>query len=127
MGIEEELKQMVGTDNPFKTPEGYFENLSSQVMSKLPEKKTNVIHISRWQSIKPWAYMAAMFVGAALMIQLGRGVFTPNTVTQSESDLFAFDSNELVLDNIISDQDIDSSLNDSFMGDYSLYELVASD
>ncbi len=127
MGIEEELKQMVGTDNPFKTPEGYFENLSSQVMSKLPEKKTNVIHISRWQSIKPWAYMAAMFVGAALMIQLGRGVFTPNTVTQSESDLFAFDSNELVLDDIISDQDIDSSLNDSFMGDYSLYELVASD
>ncbi|MFA6830881.1 MAG: hypothetical protein WCR36_01210 [Bacteroidaceae bacterium] len=127
MNIEEELKQQVGTDNHFKTPDGYFDNLSNRVMSQLPEKRTRVIPISRWQSVKPWMYMAAMFAGAALMIQVGRGVFSTQTIGQADADLFALDTKELVLENIISDQDLDSSLDDSFMGDYSLYELVASE
>lgn len=127
MNIEEELKQQVGTDNHFKTPDGYFDNLSKRVMSQLPEKRTCVIPISRWQSVKPWMYMAAMFAGAALMIQVGRGVFSTQTIGQTDADLCVLDTKELVLENIISDQDLDSSLDDSFMGDYSLYELIASE
>lgn len=127
MNIEEELKQRVGTSNPFRTPEGYFDNLPKRVMSQLPEKDTRIIPISRWQRVKPWAYMAAMFIGAALMIQVGRGAFSPSTQVQTEAEFFAFDSKEIVLDDILSDQDLDNSMDASFMGDYSLYELVASE
>jgi len=127
MNIEEELKQRVGTDNPFKTPEGYFDHLSDRVMKQLPEKETRIIAISPWQRIKPWAYMAAMFVGAALLIQVGRGVFSPNTQSQTETEFFALDSENVVLEEILSDQDLDNSMEDSFMEDYSLYELVASE
>lgn len=36
---EEELFQKIGKENPFSTPDGYFENLTSNVMEHLPEKE----------------------------------------------------------------------------------------
>ena len=38
MKEEKELFQKIGKENPFKVPEGYFENLTQQVMERLPEK-----------------------------------------------------------------------------------------
>lgn len=39
MKEEDEILRKVGTGNAFKVPEGYFENLTSEVMDKLPEQK----------------------------------------------------------------------------------------
>ncbi|GHS97080.1 hypothetical protein FACS189421_03240 [Bacteroidia bacterium] len=60
-----------GNKNPFKVPEGYFEGLTGQIMSQLPER----IHkepkkVSLWERVQPWVYMAAMFAGIALMVNL---------------------------------------------------------
>ena len=33
---ELDLKKMVGNRNPFRVPEGYFEQLAQQVMQQLP-------------------------------------------------------------------------------------------
>ena len=55
--------------DPFKVPEGYFESFVTDMMSKLPERlveKPKVINL--WERIKPWVYMAAVFVGVALMV-----------------------------------------------------------
>jgi len=55
--------------DPFKVPEGYFESFVTDIMSKLPERlveKPKVINL--WERIKPWVYMAAVFVGVALMV-----------------------------------------------------------
>ena len=35
---EDEILRKVGKGNVFKVPDGYFENLTSEVMNKLPEK-----------------------------------------------------------------------------------------
>lgn len=70
---EEDIQRRVGTENPFRVPEGYFEQLTSDVMQALPEKKTTSFTYhepTTWEKIKPWAYMAAMFVGAALIIRI---------------------------------------------------------
>ena len=36
MKEEDKLLRKVGTTNPFTVPEGYFENLTSEVMNRLP-------------------------------------------------------------------------------------------
>ena len=41
-----------------------FEQLTGNIMNRIPEKEPAVpqtIHITTWQRIKPWFYMAAMF------------------------------------------------------------------
>ncbi|MDR0865466.1 MAG: hypothetical protein LBO74_11120 [Candidatus Symbiothrix sp.] len=61
----------IGKKNPFKVPDGYFEGLTSQIMAQLPEKvqgETKVI--SLWDRVKPWMYMAAIFMGVALMVKV---------------------------------------------------------
>lgn len=74
MKEEEAILRKVGTRNPFTVPEGYFEGLTSDVMNALPAKE-NGVELQKeptwWDKVKPWAYMAAMFAGAALLIRVG--------------------------------------------------------
>ena len=64
------LKDIVKVD-PFKTPEGYFENFTNGIMSQLPDVvREDPKSISMWHRVRPWVYMAAMFTGIALMIRL---------------------------------------------------------
>jgi hypothetical protein len=61
----------IGNKNPFKVPEGYFESLSGHIVSQLPERMDESPRpITLWQRVQPWMYMAAMFCGIALMINL---------------------------------------------------------
>ena len=39
MKEEDKIQKKIGTENPFRVPEGYFENLTSEVMNRLPEKE----------------------------------------------------------------------------------------
>ncbi|MDR0768357.1 MAG: hypothetical protein LBE71_00360 [Dysgonamonadaceae bacterium] len=58
-------------NDPFKVPEDYFENFVADLMSKLPERPVETPQtVSLWERIKPWTYMAAMFAGIALMLNL---------------------------------------------------------
>jgi len=64
------LKDISKVD-PFKTPEGYFENFTNGIMSQLPDVvRENSITVNLWHRVRPWIYMAAMFAGIALMIRL---------------------------------------------------------
>jgi len=57
--------------DPFKTPDGYFEKFTADLMSRLPERKpAEPRTINLWQRIRPWVYMAAMFVGISLTVRL---------------------------------------------------------
>ena len=58
MMIEEEyLRSRMGTKNPFTVPEGYFEQLTAQVMDRLPEKKPAKVAVMK--RLRPWLYAAA--------------------------------------------------------------------
>lgn len=116
MKEEDKLLRKLGTDNPFKVPENYFENLTSEVMSKLPESSEPAFkqkESTTWDRIKPWMYMAAMFIGAALIIR----VASYNLSVAEENDaMFADADTEL-----ISDEYLDYALNQAMLDDYSLY------
>jgi hypothetical protein len=63
--------EKIGNRSPFKTPEGYFEHLSERVMSQLPQRIEALPQpVGTWQRVQPWLYMAAMFCGIALMVNL---------------------------------------------------------
>ena len=47
----------MGKRNPFTVPEGYFEQLTAQVMEKLPEKKPARKAVVK--QLRPWLYAAA--------------------------------------------------------------------
>lgn len=84
MKEEDNILKKVGRENSFKVPEGYFENLTSEVMGKLPEKEKpafeEVKQPTMWTRVKPLFYMAAMFIGAALIIRVASSNHQPATV-----------------------------------------------
>lgn len=55
---------------PFKVPDNYFARLNEEIMNHLPEKEIVPPRtVSLWEKVKPWVYMAAMFVGLYITIQ----------------------------------------------------------
>ena len=55
MEEEKYIEELVGKRNPFKVPEGYFEQLTDQVMQSLPERRPSAKTI--W--MRPVFYAAA--------------------------------------------------------------------
>ena len=71
--------------NPFKVPEGYFENFTNGIMSQLPDiEQEKTIKVNLWHRVSPWVYMAAMIAGVALMIR----IFV-NSPTQSSTKTYS--------------------------------------
>ncbi|NDW13229.1 hypothetical protein D0T50_10015 [Bacteroides sp. 214] len=119
MKEEDKLLKKVGKENPFTTPQGYFENLTSDIMNKLPEKeetKETEKVITMWDRIKPWAYMAAMFAGAALIIQIGS--FKPNPF--ADKQVATTDDIEMA-----ADEYLDMAIDKALLDDYSLYVYLS--
>ncbi len=78
MKSEDILKHKYGTAGGFKVPEGYFEQLSSKVMTELPPYPEAPVaeRLSRWQRVKPYVYLAAMFAGIWCMMQMFHRIST---------------------------------------------------
>lgn len=49
------VKSRIGDRNPFRVPEGYFDNFADQLMQQLPEQP----HQSVFVRLRPWMYAAA--------------------------------------------------------------------
>ncbi len=119
MKEEDNILRKAGTENPFRVPEGYFEHLAPKIMDNLPERQQPLVerHVTtRWERIKPWVYMAAMFVGAALIIRVASS--SPSDSSQPEEAL-AMDEAESEM------QYINMAMENTMMDDYSLYVYLA--
>ncbi len=58
--------------NGMTVPDGYFADFKTRMMARLPEMPAvaEATERTRWQKLKPYVYMAAMFAGAYLMLNL---------------------------------------------------------
>lgn len=120
MKEEDTLLKKLCKENSFKVPDGYFENLTSEVMNKLPEKEKVVFEeepVSTWTRLKPLLYMAAMFVGAALIIRVASA--DHKSVAVDEVTVTEVDTE------VISDEMIDVALDRAMLDDYSLYVYLS--
>ena len=116
MKEEDNILKKVGTENAFRVPEGYFENFTSELMNRLPEKEKLAFEQKEptmWERVKPWAYMAAMFVGAALIIRVASSEHAPSV------ERMAADDTETEMEYI------NMAVENSMLDDYSLYVYLA--
>ena len=115
MGKEDNILRKVGTQNPFRVPEHYFEDFTQELMNKLPEKEPMqyLPEPTLWQRVKPWIYMTAMFCGIMLSVRIFVGEpkkeeFPP---IQIEAENLPDEDWEIMIDHIM-------------MDDYTLYQYL---
>ncbi|WP_294457823.1 hypothetical protein [uncultured Bacteroides sp.] len=116
MKEDTELKKKIGKENPFKVPEGYFENIVPEIMKQLPEAEAQEsVEITMWERVKPWVYMVAMFCG----LMFGLRVMMMDKPVNKEMNT----DNVSMTDSVqgIPDEYIDPILDQAMMDDYTLY------
>lgn len=72
MNEDSRLKDKYGRRNGFRIPEGYFETVYAEISAALPERpvERKVPELTRWQKMKPYLYLAAMFAGIWCMMKV---------------------------------------------------------
>ncbi len=116
MEKRDEFWQKMTRESWIKMPEDYLDNIASRVLEQLPElpeQETPVV--SLWTKVRPILYMAAMFVGIALFLN----------VVKWGSDTIASTSEyaQLVLP---TEDSVDEMVLYSSMDDYALIEYMCS-
>ena len=116
MKEDTELKKKIGKENPFKVPEGYFENIVPEIMKQLPEAEAQEsVEITMWERVKHWVYMVAMFCG----LMFGLRVMMMDKPVNKEMNT----DNVSMTDSVqgTPDEYIDPILDQAMMDDYTLY------
>lgn len=72
MKEETKLIDKFGRKGPWTVPDGYFDSVRGEIISKLPEypEAQKPAELSLWQRIKPYVYLAAMFAGIWCMMKV---------------------------------------------------------
>lgn len=75
--------------NPFTVPDNYFDNIGDEIMKNLPEREyPEPVKVTMWAKVKPWIYMAAMFVGAYFMLQVLVKTSDTNIGSEQKTDQY---------------------------------------
>lgn len=68
---DSKILDKLGKDPGFKVPENYFAEFNTKLMESLPEVKiTEEMKPTLWVRVRPFVYMAAMFAGVWLMMNI---------------------------------------------------------
>ena len=68
---DSKILEKLGKDPGFKVPENYFNDFNAKLMESLPEVKiTEEANPTLWVRVRPFIYMAAMFAGVWLMMNI---------------------------------------------------------
>ena len=118
MGKEDNILRKVGTSNPFRVPDHYFEDFTQELVSKLPEKESMPLmpEPTLWQRVRPWIYMTAMFCGIMLSVRVFVG--------EPQKDEFPAIS-QIEAENL-TDEDWEIMIDYIMMDDYSLYQYLTN-
>ena len=106
----------VNRNDGMTVPDGYFDDFAARMMAALPERdwekpQPKVMPRSMWQRVRPYIYLAAMFMGVWCMMKM--------------FDLMRADSSGLSIDN---NPVMTAALgNDHFINDYFIKECEVND
>lgn len=72
MNQEQKLKDKFGIEGGWKVPDGYFDNFHKEMSQQLPPypEAPKIPELTMWQRLKPYVYLAAMFAGIWLMMNV---------------------------------------------------------
>lgn len=125
----------INHDDGMTVPEGYFKQFAADMASRLPEQpweqeQAAVIAPPRtfWQRVRPYVYMAAMFAGVWLMMNMF-SIFTPASPEQQlEANPVlaeALANEQWVEDLDLEDGDIDEAIDDAYSAGVTVDDLRA--
>ena len=120
MNEEEYLRSRMGTKNPFTVPEGYFEQLTAQVMDRLPEKKPAKVAVMK--RLRPWLYAAACVCGGVFVAAVA---FNQQTEDLQGQQQMANMGQENV--NYYSDSYIDEAADYAMIDSQEIYSYLLAD
>lgn len=115
MGKEDNILRKVGTQNPFRVPENYFEDFTQELMNKLPEKEPMLClsEPTLWLRVKPWVYMTAMFVGIMLSVRIFVG--------EPQNEEFPITQAEAAM---LPEEEWENMIRRTLVDDYAIYEYL---
>ena len=121
MAKEDYLLSKCGRENPFKVPEGYFDQFTDDLMAKLPERTFDEEaprKVTLWDKVKPVVYLAAMFAVAEDFMQSGDEADAKTELVATGGS--AATTDEMAADDAAIDY-CNYVMNENEMDDYSMY------
>ena len=120
MKDDKDLMVRCGKECPFKVPEGYFKHFHEQLMESLPESapapaSAPAAKITLMERVKPWLYMAAMFVGIVFIVQ---GLMYVHESRLEANSITAFED--------VYTEEIDHFMSSSLYSEYVLYSYLTT-
>lgn len=75
MNRQDIFKEHPGPNAGMTVPDGFFESFNKKMVESLPEQSWEkpqpmILPRSRWQRMRPYVYMAAMFMGIWMMMKM---------------------------------------------------------
>jgi len=70
----------IGNRKPFAVPENYFEDFANQFEAQIAVKPVSPVKL-----LRPWMYMAAMFLGVFFMSRIVYTVYNDNKTADAEN------------------------------------------
>lgn len=115
MKQEKLLKDLIGNDTGMKVPDDYFDSLQKKILEDLPPvvRMQPIAKLTMWQKVRPYIYMAAMFLGIWCMMKLF------HTVSNADRSMEVAPPVEAVA--VLGDSEsLDYLMPESFNADYEL-------
>lgn len=106
MKTKQNILEQLKDKEPFKVPEGYFDDLTNNIMQNLPEKEveeTEPVSVTMWDRLRPLLYLAAVFVGLGFFFK----TVIPKDYDEQSKQLMVEKQSEDVLNQEDSISDID--------------------
>ena len=106
MKTKQNILEQLKDKEPFKVPEGYFDDLTNNIMQNLPEKEveeTEPVSVTMWDRLRHLLYLAAVFVGLGFFFK----TVMPKDYDEQSKQLMVEKQSEDVLNQEDSISDID--------------------
>lgn len=115
-----DILEKVNRNDGMTVPDGYFDDFAARMAASLPEREwekpaARVMPRSFWQKVRPYVYLAAMFMGVWCMMKMF-------DLMRPDTNGLSFDANPVLAAAVSNDYFV----NDYVMteGDVSEYELM---
>lgn len=72
MNSEKDILSTIGRKSGMTVPDGYFTDFAARMAKELParEETAKIMPRSTWQKVRPYVYLAAMFMGIWCMMKM---------------------------------------------------------
>ena len=106
-----DILSKIGRNSGFNVPENYFDNFAKEMENILPNHKViPEVRPSKWDRIRPYVYMTAMFAGIRCMMWIFNDLTGNNGNKYNSTIVAGFQSseniNEFLLHGDVSEYDI---------------------